>query len=188
MSEPEKGTCSKCGQDVYVQTAKSGSKYYTNTTARGKVSRGQQNFHSDTCTGKKEEKPATPEPMERIQEPEDYHMEQQKQELKQESKEKSTENIEFKNADSLYKFGRTFKVIEVTLSKSCRVNKKTIAQLGDYEHKDYFISKKAEVEITNSFQQLAREQFAEMQTAIDKEITMDRLRLSGLDKTDDEIE
>ena len=80
-----------------------------------------------------------PPPMERIVEPEDYHMEQQKPKQPEEF---STEEVSFKNADSLYKFGRTFKIIEVTLSKSCRVNKKTIAQLADYEHKDYLISKK----------------------------------------------
>ena len=187
MTDPKLVQCAKCGADVYEQVStKTGNKYYTNTELRGKTARGRQNWHSDTCTKTKTSKPATPskqEPMQRITEPEDYHMQQQKP---QQPEEKMTEKVEFGNAEDIYKFGRTFKITEVTMSKSCRVNNKTIAQLGPYEHKDYFISKKAEVEITNSFQQLVREQFAEMQTAIDKEIIMDRLRLSGLEKTDDE--
>lgn len=195
MPEPKLVQCAKCGLDVYEQKAKSGAIYYTNSELRGKTARGRQNWHSDTCTEKKStvtQKPSPPVEEDHSagyeQDDKDYqaYLAMQKEEAKKAAEEKSTENIEFKPADSLYKFERTYKVIEVTLSKACRVNKKTIPQLGDFEHKDYFANMKIQVEINNEFHQLARMKFAEMQAAIDKEITMDRLRLSGLEKTDDE--
>ena len=60
-------------------------------------------------------------------------------------------------------------------------------ELGAVENKDYFVNMKLAVEINSDFQQLVQEKFAEIQVAIDKEIQMDRLRLSGLAKTDDEL-
>ena len=47
----DKVKCTKCGQEVFLQTGRtSGKRYYTNSEI-------YNDFHSKTCPGKKEEKP-----------------------------------------------------------------------------------------------------------------------------------
>jgi hypothetical protein len=89
--------------------------------------------------------------------------------------------VEFETADSRLQFDRTFKLIEITLSKTRKANEKTIAQLPPFENLSYFVAGKIECELGADMRKICREKFAEISLIIEDEIQMDRLRLSGLD-------
>jgi len=56
------------------------------------------------------------------------------------------------------------KIVELTVSKSRKIN------TGNYESKDYFISLKAEVEITDNLELVAADLFCQCSELIDKQI------------------
>lgn len=92
------------------------------------------------------------------------------------------ESEEFETAEARMDFDRTHKLVELNISKTRKVNEKTIPQIHQFENLEYFINAKYECEINANFQKIAREKFADITIAIDKEIEQDRLRLEGLEK------
>ena len=61
------------------------------------------------------------------------------------------------------------KIVEVTVSRSRKVN------TGNYESKDYFISLKAEIEITDNLELITGDLFCQCTELIEKQISEERL-------------
>lgn len=171
---PDERTCDNCGQTIFVYLGKKPphNEYARNSMRHINFNAGEKmDFHQ--CRNWKgssaEKKPST--------------IPEQTRPLSKDSstyKVETKEDITFKNASDVLAFERTFKVLEVTISKSRKANEKTIAQLAPYENIDYFVSLKAEVELNCDVQVLIQKKFAEISQAIDSEIIADRLRLSGM--------
>ena len=192
--------CGQCGVPIFLVLNTETKKEFWMKTRPADIPKGEEwkpHFHNPAwCKDKPKQKPTTADAhadkhkTEIQKNEEDYkaHLDlQQREEAEKLTEPKQTEKVEFKNAKTRYNFERTYKVTEVTLSKGCKVNNTHMPELGEFENKDYFVNMKLAVEINSDFQQLVQEKFAEIQVAIDKEIQMDRLRLSGLAKTDDEL-
>jgi len=87
---------------------------------------------------------------------------------------------EFETANARLDYERTFKLIEITISKTRKVNEKTIPHLPQYENVSYLIAPKFQCELGADIGRIAREKFAEISLAIAKEIEQDIIRFSGL--------
>lgn len=159
---PYKTVCANCGQEIFVHWSKKKQKEYPGNTIKS-----YENFHQ--CPNWKEI-PGVDPPRPQQQ--------STAQATIQKVPQVTAKPTTFETADTVLKFERTFKVLEVTISKSRKCNEKTIPELIGFQSIDYFISMKAEVEINTDFQRLIREKFALMTQAIDQEIAADILRLS----------
>lgn len=156
--------CANCGQRIFVHWSKKKGKEYAGNTFKS-----YEDFHQ--CPNWKGDKSKLSEPSKPAP---------KQQPTPQPTTKVPTKQDTFETAESALRFERTFKIVEVTISKSRKCNEKTIPQLLGFQSIDYFISLKAEVEINTDVQHLIEKKFAEITQAIDQEIIADRLRLSNL--------
>lgn len=192
MSEDKKypiaATCKECKEDVWVNKGKdSGKEYLTDS----KNVRGEKpKFHGCFQSKWLPREVVSMEPETRFERVDSQKVEAKvpvdsKPIVTQISNELLREKLaeeaeEFETADARMDFDRTYKLVELSISKTRKVNEKTIPQIHQYESLDYFINAKIECEINANFQKIVREKFADIQVAIDKEIEQDRIRLEGL--------
>ena len=184
---PIAATCQECKEDVWVYKGKdSGKEYLTDTrNVRGE----KPNFRGCFTHKWKPRVPSSEvvtEKSDQTKIPADDPMAgqlvttQRGNELLKERLD--VESEEFETAETRMNFDRTHKLVELNVSKTRKVNEKTIPQIHQFENLEYFINAKYECEINANFQKIAREKFADISLAITKEIEQDRLRLEGLEK------
>lgn len=182
---PIEAICEECKEDVWVNKGKdSGKEYLTDS----KNVRGEKpNFHGCFQSKWKPREASSgvvPEKSDQTEIPADDPMAgqpvttQRGTELSEEGL--AGESAEFETADARLDFDRTHKLVELNISKTRKVNEKTIPQIHQFENLEYFINARYECEINANFQKIAREKFADISLAIEKEIEQDRLRLEGL--------
>lgn len=178
----ERGKCAKCGQDVFVQESKTGSKYYTNSEGKQKLIEHAdgtkfQNWHSDTCPKKKVEQQQTPTEKPKVVE-QPTKEEQREYQQKQEEKHGKLVQPELETASDRLEFERGFRTLQMIISKSRKITNETLPELGQYENLEYYNSQTVAIDNPNAnIIQKARETFALINTIFDKEIEQDRLKL-----------
>lgn len=178
----KEGNCSQCGITIFLILNTQSEKEFWMRTKPADITRGddwKDHFHNPSwCKDEKKEqtKPSLKEEHKEGFEQDQRDYEAWKDMQEQEQRKKSKPTADFQTADQSYQFDRTFKLVEITLSKTRKLSNETIRGMPQYENFSPFIAVKLEVEMGADFQRIVREQFAAIEVALTKQIEQERLR------------
>jgi len=170
--------CGVCKTHIYLVLNTESEKEFWMQTKPADIPKGEDwkgHFHNPSWCKKKEKLPPQSK-----QSSQDREFEEQEQSIQGKPAPpvtmKPSKEIKLESADQTLLFDRSFKLVEMTLSKTRKISQATIPEMAQYENIQLFISAKMECEMGADFQRIARDTFAKMELALDKKLEQERMR------------